>query len=65
MNITTKYDIGDIVYHRVDNQKGMIISATITGHGINYTVQWSHSVYGNHAEIELSLESCPDWVLAQ
>jgi len=66
MNITNKYDIGNVVFLRVASEKkrGMITRLMVSGKNsdtIEYNVGWGNNNYGWHYEGELTDEYLPDF----
>lgn len=58
-----KFMPGDMVYHRVDGSRGMVIAVQFRADSVGYNVKWGCGMDDWHEAIELSTEPCPDWEL--
>jgi len=64
--ISTRYDIGDVIYHRLaeERRRGMVTGIVITPEETKYWVTWPPDfVEKTHYECELSSEYVPDYEL--
>jgi heat shock protein HspQ len=52
----TKFNLGDIVYHRVSEEKGIVTGIMYRPHGVVYYVTWDHNSEGAAWDVELSSE---------
>lgn len=52
--IVTKFDIGQVIYHKLDNRKGLIGRIIVEESGYVYGVLWGSESNGHCAEYELS-----------
>jgi len=61
--IPLRYDLGDIVYHRLadERRKGMVTGLKIDPGGAMYYVTWPDHMEHQHFECELSTEFVPDY----
>ncbi len=62
--VPVRYDLGDIVYHRLaeERRKGMVTGISITPDEIQYWVTWPPEyLEKQHYECELSTEFVPDY----
>ena len=55
------FAIGDVVWHKATNSKGIVINFIQVPLGPYYVVAWGPLATNGHYECELSAEPCPDW----
>lgn len=51
-----EFEIGDVVYHRLSGDPGMVTGIHLRPSGITYSVTWEDRCETPHYEIELTLE---------
>lgn len=56
------FQLDEIVYHRISNEKGMVSAIQFCATGaVVYYVSWGHDCCVSHSASELSSEPCPEW----
>jgi hypothetical protein len=63
MSFKTAYKIGQVVYHRLaeERRRGFVKGITVTPEGVHYWVTWPDLSESKHYDIELSAEYVPDY----
>lgn len=53
-----RFNIGDVVYHKVREQPGLVTAIIWRDRYVNYEVSWEYGGQEEHQGIELSTDRC-------
>jgi hypothetical protein len=65
--IRLDYDIGDVVYHRLadERRRGLVTGILVRPSGCSFLITWADHVESTHFAMELSGEFIPDYASSE